>query len=207
MMHPFDDETSSPAATSIHGGSPPHLEPDLIHRHEDVLLALTAEPDHVIERLCSGEPRHFLDECRQYVVDNAYFLDAVDLAAQVIARVAFLAGRARGDAALAIDTIVEVTAADAILTPQCVETLLAERLSQRLGVRRAVMPGLCVALNAYALDERHPLYRCLVEGLTAEQYSEQFGSDRATVIGMLGLIQQYAVQLDAAQDHSPPSGA
>ena len=182
-------------ATEVGRDTPAPALQESLERNREILRLLDRGPDDLVDALCEGVPEDYVARAERHVRDQAYFLDASDLAAKVIAEIAMLAGLPRADATLAIDDVLETTTARALEALGSPDQGLMEKLSIVLGVERSSIPMLCKALNEYEFPDRHVLYHCLVLGTPVDAYCERFGEDRSVVAGMLGVIQKYAVRL------------
>ena len=162
-----------------------------------ILALLRLGPDAVIDQLCEGSPRNFMEECARHVADNAYFIEEGRLAARVIATLAsyaahpHLPGHHSDEVAERIPTLVEEATA-AVLEEGALDGDLSaapdpiiRRIEVVLGTDERHARGLLDALNALEFTDRHVLFHCIVNGLSPEDYAKKFHDDPRIVSIML----------------------
>lgn len=170
---------------------------------DPLLSLLRLGPDAVIDQLCEGRPRNFMEECAEHVRDNAYFIEEGRVAARVIATLASYACDMRSTEEIAerLDTLVEEATA-AVLDEGALHGDLGAKLDpvvQRVGLvlgtdarqARAILD----TLNAFEFSDRHVLFHCIVGGLSPEGYGVKFNDDPKVVNVMLRNVAKMALEV------------
>jgi hypothetical protein len=179
---------------------------DLGLRADPLLSLLRLGPDAVIDQLCEGRPRNFMEECQQHVSDNAYFIEEGRVAARVIATLASYACDAApteyGAPSMEerLTTIVEEATA-AVLEEGALHgdvgadpDPMIQRIELVLGTDERHARGILDTLNGFEFSDRHVLFHCIVGGLTPEGYAAKFNDDARVVDVMLRNASKMALE-------------